>query len=122
MNPLIAPEPLTPCASCGRELPADDLVVTEGFRVLCGPCQEEAAKAEDRRDSIDAAWASVERLLPSGWSIAGVYSDTDVDGMWRADAEGPGPDWAVTIGDPSPTPAGALRGLARKLADRVNEP
>ncbi len=109
---MIAPEPIGTCASCGRRRPAEDLIAVDG-QLLCEPCQAESAKAEQRRDSIDAAWKSVEATLPKGWAITSLGRELD-EVQWVAMAEGPG---AILVGELGPTPARALRALAAKLAE-----
>lgn len=114
---MIAPEPLAPCASCGRRLPAEDLVFTDGG-LVCEPCQAEGAKAELRRDSIDAAWKAVEAV--KGYRVVELREIP-------ADDELPVTLWfaAARRGDePKPcatdrTPDRALRQLAAKLAEEA---
>ena len=113
------------CGSCGRTVDAGELIAV-GDRLLCGPCQEEAAKAEERRDSIDAAWSALEASVPKGWRLV------DLTLEWQ-------PEWPQTIAAATAsaaigrtvderyeennaqakatTPAGALRLLAVKLSE-----
>jgi hypothetical protein len=65
---MMAQEPLATCTSCGRRRPEEDLVWTDAG-LLCQPCLDESVKAEERRDSIDAAWKSVEASVPKGWTL-----------------------------------------------------
>ena len=130
MTGILANEPLAPCANCGRPMPAEELIMLPDFRTVCGPCQAEAVAAEERRDSIDAAWASVEATLPKGWNLSaltfmGVNGGTDerpaydtAGPWWQAGATLVGEDEDLESWAFAETPAKALRALARKFADR----
>lgn len=100
------------CERCQREVAVEDLVTDEYGHLLCGPCQAEGAKAEERRDSIDAAWAAVEAVMPSGWILTGL---SQAGGTWGAFA---GPDLSPESGMVTfdTTPTRALRALARHLS------
>jgi hypothetical protein len=66
-------------------------------------------------DSLDAAWAEAEAVLPEGWMLERVWRNA---GAWNARAgEGPYPAaiGVQQIGGSGPTPAAALRALAAKL-------
>jgi hypothetical protein len=112
---------MTSCIDCGRQLPTEDLVSTSRG-LMCAPCHRERAAAEERRDSIDAAWAAVEAALPLGWAVEGLVqypigtweatAEPTSDGQW-APTEGP---MAMAVGS---TPAGALRALANKLSEET---
>lgn len=108
------------CVTCGRIASSEDLLVRDDGELVCEPCFSEGAKAEQRRDSIDAAWAAVEATLPKGWVVGGVFAfETHHPGgvrTWRAEAfdasdEGPAADAVAE------TPTRALRALARRLAE-----
>jgi len=71
------------------------------------------------RDSIDAAWAAVEAVLPKDAWLDGVQRTSyDDDAPWEATACGPIPAGVDIIAATGPTPAAALRALAAKLAER----
>lgn len=72
----------------------------------------------DRRGTLDEAWAEVEAALPEGWVIRRLWRPV-AEEPWGVDA-GPfpakhGDDRSVFGG--GPTPAAALRALARKLRE-----
>lgn len=126
--------PMAWCPSCGRRGPVEEMVQV-GEHLVCEPCHEEAVKAEDRRDSIDAAWAAVEAALPKGWLISGLtfMGVNGGRGDWPSNvppnAVGYADAWwqagAATSRDGEdleqwahgPTPAMALRALGAKLAE-----
>lgn len=54
------------CESCHRDVAVEDLVTDDDGRLLCEPCQVEIAKAEDRRDSIDAALGALRSVAGDG--------------------------------------------------------
>ena len=121
------PGPVLPCESCRRTVPAEELVRV-GDRLLCAPCQEEGAKADERRDSIDAAWAAVEASVPKGWKLVDLALEYQPE--WRdpqAIAVASATISRIRTSDDdrfeettergkAPTPAQALRQLATTLS------
>lgn len=101
------------CERCQREVAVEELVTDEVGHLLCGPCQAEGAKAEERRDSIDAAWAAVEATLPAGWILTGL---TQAASTWGAFAGPDNDDPAAGMAAFEDTPTRALRALARQLS------
>jgi hypothetical protein len=106
---------VTSCVDCGRQLPTEDLVSTSRG-LTCAPCHRERAAAEERRDSIDAAWAAVE--AHAGWRVLRLAFDEGEEDEHRpwyvVTGAKPGELLVAAIGS---TPAGALRALASKIAE-----
>lgn len=53
-------------AACGRELDPEDMVTVGGVPV-CEPCAASIAKAEERRESIDAALDAISSVARDGF-------------------------------------------------------
>lgn len=115
------------CDRCNRDLIDEDAISTPDGRWLCEPCNAEMGKAEQRSDSIDAAWASVEALLPKGWGLGGLAfmgastSDypRDLDGWWEAWAIGAAGGEDLAEYAYGYTPAQALRSLGQRVASEL---
>jgi hypothetical protein len=67
-------------------------------------------------DSLDAAWAAVEAVLPEGWHLASFAHDGPLNPGWYVDAR-PDGHRSGRYAASGPTPVAALRALEAKLKE-----
>ena len=82
-----------------------------------GHMAQRAAASEPATDSLGAAWAEAEAVVPEGWSLVHVMRP-GLDETWGALAESDRGEYDHRVGR-GPTPAAALRALAAALRERA---
>ena len=104
---------------CPNAFHIDAFLFVQPPDAICPAC---GAADWQRPDSLDAAWAAAEVVLPDGWSMGGIIQRHRSGDGWQAiamrlsDSAGY-PDAATIEGELAHTPAAALRSLVIALSE-----